>query len=100
MSTPIPAPSPAAAADIPVTEATTNAAAAADEHTPETPAPDTVTDPVPDSEDVDETLESVSKALAAAADRIAVLEDTVKSLQAPDDVPVRKRPWTQKGNKR
>lgn len=97
MSTPIPA---TEVADVPVGTATNNAAEAAEEHTPEAvkidpPAPSETPDPT----DGGEATDNVSDMLSAMGDRIAQLENAVTSLQKPDEVPVKKKPWTQRGRK-
>lgn len=97
MSTPIPA---TEVANVPVGDAASNAAEEAEEHTPEAvkvdpPEPSELPDPT----DGDGGLDEIRNALAAAGDRIAQLEDAVTNLQKPDEVPVKKKPWTQRGRK-
>ena len=97
MSTPI---SPTAAANVPIGDATENAAAEAVEHTPdavkiEPPKSEETPDPTDGSAGMDE----IRNALAAAGERIAQLEEAVTSLQKPDEVPAKKKPWTQRGRK-
>ena len=44
-------------------------------------------------------MDEIRNALAAAGERIAQLEEAVTSLQKPDEVPAKKKPWTQRGRK-
>lgn len=87
-------------ANVPVGDAANNVAQEAEDHTPEAVKVEPPkTEEIPEPTNADDGLSGIREALESAGNRIAALEDNVKALQKPDDVPVRKRPWTQRGRK-
>lgn len=98
----VPTPGVEAATGVPVSEAEAKAGEALEDKTPDAITPDPVPsdDPVPDPTDGGEALEDSTALLAAMATRIGVLENTVKDLQKPDEPPVKRKPWTQRGGRK
>ena len=100
MTSPIPAAE--AATGVPVTEAQQKAGEAVEDKTPDAlvPEPPPSNDPVPDPTDGGEALDEAQGIISALASRVGVLEDTVKDLQKPDEPPIKRKPWTQRGGRK
>lgn len=90
-------------ADIDVSKAQSNAVAAADEHTPETPEHKAVSANIPDPVAGDSAVSELADLTKTLAQRIEELEGAVLEIAAkadPDVPPVKRVPWTKRGGRR
>ncbi len=90
-------------ADVDVSKAQSNAVAAADEHTPETPEHKPVSENIPDPVDGDSAASELADLTKSLAQRIEELEGAVREIAAktdPDVPPVKRVPWTKRGGRR